>query len=129
MSFPRDSKPFPGTQSDTYSYDRGMKPTDQPPCDRPDQHQFANGPIEGAYIETYRDKYGNEYTVDQPMHRDATQGMSVQAGGEQFAHTRDSLRPDDFSQFNVIEYGSGQAFQMPEKVVVDVSRADRGRES
>jgi len=119
-------KQSPGTQSDTYSYDRNMKPVDQPPCE---SLQFANGPIEGAYIETYRDKYGNEYTVDQPMHRNSTPGLSVQAGGEQFAHTRDSLKPNDFSQFNVIEYDQSAAFNTAEKVAVDVSRADRGRES
>src|SRR5215469_10883588 len=110
MSVPRDSKPFPGTQSDAYTYDRGMKPSDQPPCDRPDQHQWAENPSAASfgadnYYQTKRDKYGNEYVPDdRGFHREATPGLSEQAGGEQFAHTRDSLQPNDFSQFNVIEY-------------------------
>ena len=53
MSLAGDNKKWPGTQTDTYTYDRGMKPIAQPPCDLPSQHQFAD---ESEYIEVTRDR-------------------------------------------------------------------------
>lgn len=137
MSIPRDSKPFPGTQSDTYSYDRGMKPADQPPCDRPDQHQFSDNESARSfgsdnYYETARDKWNNELVPDErSLHREATAGLGM-GGDRQFAANSQDVQSTGYGKnlgLNVIEYDQSAAFQTPEKVVVDASRADRGRES
>ena len=57
MSIPRESKEFPGTQTDTYSYDRNAKPY-QSPCDRPDQHQFQDFPNQDINSTGYGNQYG-----------------------------------------------------------------------
>src|SRR6516162_5589919 len=83
MSLPRDSKRFPGTQSDQYSYDRNAKPIAQPPCDRPDQHQFGSA-IEGQYIDVTGDRWNNEIPQDWSNHNEATPGMGL-FGSRQFS--------------------------------------------
>jgi len=83
MSLPRDSKRFPGTQSDKYSYDRNDKPIAQPPCDRPDQHQFGSA-IEGQYIDVTGDRWNNEIPQDWSNHNEATPGMGL-FGSRQFS--------------------------------------------
>lgn len=103
-------------------------PVDQPECET---NQFANGPIEGAYIETYRDKYGNELTVDQSMNRGATAGLG-DWGNRQFAANSQDIQSTGYGRnqgLNVIEYGQGAAFQQAESTFVEVSRADRGKDN
>ena len=55
-----------------------------------------------------------------------------QFGDRQFASNSQDLQGTGYGKnegLNIIEYGQGAAFNTVEKVVVDVSRADRGRES
>ena len=128
MSLANDNKKWPGSQTDTYTYDRGMKPIAQPPCDLPSQHQFENIT---DYIEVTRDKWGNEQPVDWSNHREATAGLGM-AGDRQFASNSQDLQGTGYGKnegLSIIEYGQGAAFNTAEKVAVDVSRADRGKES
>lgn len=64
------------------------------------------------------------------MHGEAT----AQEGGSgrgMFADGSDTAgaKPDDFTGFNVIEYGQGPGFAQTSVSIVDLSRSDRGRES
>jgi hypothetical protein len=123
MSLPRDSKRFPGTQSDKYSYDRNDKPIAQPPCDRPDQHQFGSA-IEGQYIDVTRDRWNNEAPQDWSNHNEATPGMGL-SGSRQFS---DFQQADGYSGYGEeIPYDQTAAFNLADTVYVDVSRADRGK--
>jgi hypothetical protein len=100
----------------------------QPPCDLPSQHQFEDIT---EYIEVKNDRWNNETPVDWTNHRDATAGMG-QYGDRQFASNSTDLNSTGYGNnigLNVIEYGQGAAFNRAEQVAVDVSRADRGRES
>ena len=66
-----------------------------------------------------------------PHLRNATAEMG-QFGDRQFASNSQDLQGTGYGKnegLNIIEYGQGAAFNTVEKVVVDVSRADRGRES
>jgi len=138
MSLPRDSKKkFPGTQTDTYSYDHKTMPVDQPPCDRPDQHEFNDNESASqlgtdSYYETARDKWGNEYVPDdREYHREATAGQSS-VGNRQFASNSQDLQSTGYGNnmgLNEIPYGTGAGFARADVVTVDVSRADRGRDS
>src|SRR5215472_8096562 len=128
MSLANDNKKWPGSQTDTYSYDRTAKPIPQPPCDLPSQHQFND---ETEYIEVRNDRWNNEIPVDWTNHRNATAEMG-QFGDRQFASNSQDLQGTGYGKnegLNIIEYGQGAAFNTVEKVVVDVSKADRGRES
>lgn len=123
MSLANDNKSWQGNQSDS-TMNRTVKPIAQPPCDLPSQHQFA----ESEYIEVRRDQWGNEMPQDWPNHREATTGLGA-PGDRQFASNSQSTGYGKNEGLNVIEYGTGAAFDMAERVVVDVSRADRGKES
>jgi len=128
MSLANENKKWPGTQTDTYSYDRNAKPIAQPPCDLASQHQFENI---SEYIEVKRDQWGNEMPVDWSNHTDTTAGMGM-SGDRQFASNSADVQSTGYGKnmgLNVIEYGTGAAFDTAEKTVVDVSRADRGSES
>ena len=128
MSIPRDSKKFPGEQTDTYSFDRNMKPY-QSPCDRPDQHQFQDFPDQ--YIEYSNDRWNNEVPTDQPMHSEATAGMGA-FGDRQFASNRADIKSTGYGNsegLNIIEYAQGSAFERAETIYVDNSRADRGKDA
>jgi hypothetical protein len=128
MSLPRDSKRFPGMQADQYAYDRNAKPITQPPCDRPDQHQFGSA-IEGQYIDVTGDRWNNEIPQDWSNHNEATPGMGM-SGDRQFSSNRADLASTGYGAnlgLNVIEYGQGAAFNRADSVTLDVSRADRGK--
>ena len=122
MSLAGDNKNWQGTQNPTYSYDRGMKPIAQPPCDLPSHRQVNE---ETDYIEVTRDRWNNEIPVDQTNHRNAT-AETGRFGSMQFA---DSQPADYLEGINEIPYGQGAAFNQSERVVVDLSKADRGKES
>lgn len=116
---------YAGTQADgPFKNTSTMKPVDQPPCE---SWQFAQ---ESEYLETYRDKFNNEWVTDRPMHREAT-AQEGASGRLMFADGSDTAgaKPDDLTGFNVIEYGQGPGFAQNSVVIVDNSRADRGQES
>jgi hypothetical protein len=128
MSLANENKKWPGTQTDTYSYDRNAKPIAQPPCDLRSQHQFEDIT---EYIDVKSDRWNNEQPIDWANHREATAGMGM-AGDRQFASNSQDVQSTGYGKnmgLNVIEYGQGAAFGTAEKVSVDTSRADRGNDS
>ena len=107
---------------------RTVKPIAQPDCNLPSQHMFEDIT---EYIEVKLDRWGNEMPVDWTNHRDTTAGMGA-PGDRQFASNSQDVQSTGYGKnlgLNVIEHGTGAAFNNAEKVVVDVSRADRGNES
>jgi hypothetical protein len=128
MTLANDNKRWPGTQTPSYSYDRNAKPIAQPPCDLPSQHQFEEIT---EYIEVPNDRWNNETPVDWTNHRDATAGMGMY-GDRQFASNAQDVESTGYGKqtgLNIIEYDKSAAFNEAERTIVDVSRADRGRES
>lgn len=129
MSLAGDNKNWQGTQSDSYSYDRGTKPVDQPPCDLPSQKQFND---ETEYIEVKRDQWNNEIPQDWSNHREATPGMGSFGSGRQFSSNSADVQSTGYGKnegLNYIGWDQSAAFNTSETVIVDVSRADRGKES
>jgi hypothetical protein len=127
MSLANDNKNWAGNQSDS-TMNRTVKPIGQPPCDLPSQKQFEDIT---EYIEVTRDQWGNEMPQDWSNHRDATAGLGM-SGDRQFSSNSTDLNSTGYGKnmgLNVIEYGQGPAFDRADAVVVDVSRADRGKES
>ena len=128
MSLANDNRNWKGTQTPTYSYDRGAKPIAQPECNSPSQHQFQE---ESEYITVKNDRWNNETPVDWTNHREATAGMG-QFGDRQFASNSQDIGSTGYGPnmgLNEIPYGTGAAFGTVEKVFVSVDRADRGSES
>jgi len=122
------NKNWPGTQTDSYTYDRNMKPIAQPPCDLPSQKQFND---ETEYIEVKRDRWNNEMPQDWSNHREATAGLGS-GGDRQFSSNSADLQSTGYGKqtgLSIIEYDQSAAFNMPERITDDVSQADRGRES
>lgn len=114
MSLPLDSKKFPGMQSDTYSYDRNMKPIAQPPCDLPSQHQFEDIT---EYITVKNDRWNNKVSVDWTSHRDATAGMG-QYGDRQYASNSADLQSTGHGKnmgLNVIEHARARRLTKPKR--------------
>jgi hypothetical protein len=108
-----------------------VRPVDQPPCDLPSQHQFADsGEYGGDYIEVKRDKWGNEIPVDATNHEDATPGLPDALGDRKFASNAADLQSTGYGKnqgLNVIEYVKTPPSS--QSIDVDTSRADRGREA
>ena len=127
MSLAHDNKNWAGNQTDS-SMNRTVKPIPQPPCDLASQKQFEEMT---EYIEVKRDQWGNEVPVDWTNHADTTAGMGM-FGDRQFASNRTDLESTGEGNnygLNEIPHGSSAAFNQPERLTVDVSRADRGKES
>lgn len=136
MSLANDNKNWQGTQTDKYTYDRNMKPV-PPECDSKAQHQFADNESAAAfgtdnYYEPSFDRWNNVVVNDdRGLHREATAGLGTY-GDRQFASNSQDIQSTGYGKnlgLNIIEYDQSAAFNVPEKVVVDVSRADRGNES
>ena len=131
-------KQWPGTQSDNYTYDRTAKP-EYPPCDTPKQFQFAESVADESfggrenYIPAEFDRWNNPIPEKRPFdHNEPDMGDAGSFGDRQFSSNRADLQSSGYGKnegLNVIEYGQSAAFQPAEKVVVDNSRADRGREN
>jgi hypothetical protein len=127
MTLANENKNWAGNQSDS-TMNRTVRPIAQPPCDLQSQKQFEDIT---EYIDVQRDQWNNEVPQDWSNHREATTGLGA-AGDRQFASNSADLQSTGYGKnlgLNVIEYGTGAAFDMAERTVVDVSRADRGRES
>lgn len=80
-------------------------------------HQFADDSMTPSPISVSRDKYDNEIASDRPMHENSTPGMGSFNFGA--GHYDDDTK-------------SGSDVSAPEgveKVMVDNSKADRGKES
>jgi hypothetical protein len=136
MSLPNQNKNWPGTQTPSYSYDRNAKPQ-APDCDLDSMHQFNDNESAASfgtdsYYEPSFDKWNNVVVNDdRGLHCEATAGTG-QAGDRQFASNSNNIESTGYGKnlgLNVIEYDSSAAFNQPERVIVDVSRADRGKES
>jgi hypothetical protein len=136
MTLANDQKNWKGTQGENYSYDRNMKPV-PPECDSKAQHQFSDNESAASfgtdnYYEPTFDAWNNVVvTDDRGYHREATTGLGA-AGDRQFSSNSADLQSTGYGKnegLNVIEYGTGAAFNTAERTVVDVSRADRGKES
>ena len=128
-------KNWAGTQSDN-TMNRQVKPQ-APPCDLDVQAQLSDNVTAASfgtdnYYEATFDQWNNVIVKDdRGYHREATPGMS-QPGDRQFASNREDLQGTGYGKnegLNEIPYGQGAAFNTAEKVAVDVSRADRGKES
>ena len=125
------AKQWPGTQSDTYQNTSNTKP--QPaPCDG---RQFAENPYDFDSPENYdTPNYGrfNQETVNSEFHSESSTAGEGAFGDRQFASNRADLQSTGYGNnmgLNEIPYGSGAAFNRADVVAVDVSRADRGRDS
>lgn len=137
MSLPTENdKSWKGTQSDRYVDDRNTKPV-PPDCASPAQHMFSDNESAASfgtdnYYEASFDKWNNVVVNDdRELHREATAGLG-QYGDRQYASNRVDLQSTGYGKnegLNVIEYGQGAAFNQPERIVVDTSKADRGSES
>lgn len=128
MALANDNKKWPGTQSPSYSYDRNTKPIPQPPCNLESQHQFEDSQ---EYIEVRNDRWNAETPVDWTNHDNSTPGMGM-CGDRQFSSNTQDIESTGYGKnfgLNVIEYGQSAASNRAETVYVDVSRADRGRDS
>jgi len=134
MSLPNQDKKWPGTETDTYSYDRNVKPQANP-CDRGSQHQFSDNESATSfgtdnYFEPTFDKWNNVIVNDdREMHRESTPGLG-QYGDRQFASNSVDVQSTGYGKnlgLNVIEYSPDA--NTVERVVVDTSRADRGQDS
>lgn len=124
MSLANDNKNWAGNQSDS-TMNTTVRPIAQPPCDLPSQHQFA----ESEYLDVKRDQWNNEVPQDWSNHRENTAGLGA-PGNRQFSSNSQDLQSTGYGKndgLNVIE--TSAAFNMAERTVVDVSRADRGRDS
>jgi hypothetical protein len=80
--------------------------------------QFAGDAATPEYLDVTYDKNGNEKAEDRPYHMDGLSGDSGREGYKQFA--------SDFSSYGQAVDASNPTV---EKVSVDTSRADRGKES
>ena len=135
MSLPRDSKrPWPGTETPTYSNTSNMKPQ-APDCDLSSQHQFNDNESAASfgtdsYYEPSFDRWNNVVVNDERgYHREATAGVST-AGDRQFSSNRVDLQSTGYGNnmgLNEIPYGTGAAFERATTVYVGVDRADRGK--
>lgn len=127
---------WPGTQDPNQKSAIEYEKPQYPPCrgaaDR--QFQFADESGGAAYVTTKYDRWNNEIPTGnlQIEHNSGAVGDAGQWGNLQHASGSDTAgaTPDDFSGFNVIEYGQGAGFPSgPTVTIVDTSRSDRGRES
>lgn len=89
--------------------------------------QFANDSMTPSPISVSKDKYGNEIAVDQPMHDNTTPAVGSFSWGE--GHYADDCGNNGgYGGYGVSVADKGQS-PSAERTSVDVSRADRGKES
>jgi hypothetical protein len=72
---------------------------------------------------------GQHFADSDPVTTRATQLGNVGDGNKAGMQFQDADDMYTMKGFNVIEHGQSAAFNMSERTIVDVSRADRGKES
>ncbi len=88
--------------------------------------QFADDSMTPSPIKVNKDKFGNELAVDRPAHENVTPAEgSFHFGGNQYD---DSPGKGGFGSYGVKVSDMGQN-PVVERTSVNVSRADRGKES
>ena len=127
---------WPGTQSPTtFQTTSDMRPT-YPPCDDATQFQFAEvlpNPDfrdQDNYIQARFDADNQVIPVKRPFDHDSgAVGDAGRFGNLLFADSDQAGTGASMNGYNEIPYGTGAGFpDGPTVVIVDNSRADRGRE-
>jgi hypothetical protein len=115
-----------GTQADTYSNTSNMKPVEP----TYEGGHYADSPYEEPFNLRW-DRFNNELNNIRPSHETATAGEGTFGNRQHSSNSADIQSTGYGSNYglNEIPYATGSAFDRGDSVTVDVSRADRGKDS